>query len=72
MRTMPKLQSQLSIEQRYYLFRKSLRKARLKYGREFMTEADRAALKLLTDEQLCQMGNMPDFGEAIATWYKTL
>ena len=72
MRTMPKLQSQLSVEQRYHLFRKSLRKARLKYGQEFMAKADKAAMTLLTDEQLCQMGHMPDFGEAIAAWYKML
>ena len=65
---MPTFASQLSNDQLTHLAQKSVALASRKYSAGFMQaaldETDR-----LSDRQLRQLVEMPDFGEAVASWY---
>jgi hypothetical protein len=65
---MPTFASQLSNDQLTHLAQKSVARASRKYSAGFMqaalNETDR-----LSDGQLRQLVEMPDFGEAVASWY---
>jgi hypothetical protein len=64
----PTFSSQLSNDQLTHLAQKSVARASRKYSAGFMlaalNETDR-----LSDDQLRQLVEMPDFGEAVASWY---
>jgi hypothetical protein len=64
----PTFASQLSNDQLTHLAQKSVARASRKYSAGFMlaalNETDR-----LSDDQLRQLVEMPDFGEAVASWY---
>jgi hypothetical protein len=65
---MPTFASQLSNDQLTHLAQKSVARASRKYSAGFMQaaldETDR-----LSDDKLRQLVEMPDFGEAVASWY---
>lgn len=65
---MPRFASQLSKGQLTHLAQKSVARASRKYSAGFM-QAALNQTDTLSDDQLQQLVEMPDFGEAVASWY---
>jgi hypothetical protein len=65
---MPTFASELSKDQLTHLTQKSVARASRKYSAEFMQAALNQTDRL-SDNRLRQLVEMPDFGEAVASWY---
>jgi hypothetical protein len=65
---MPTFASQLSSDQLTHLAQKSVARASQKYSAEFMLAA-LDEIDRLSHLQRRQLVEMPDFGEAVASWY---
>jgi len=67
---MPNFVSQLSLDQLKHLACKSVARAIKRYGIEFMTSAFDAVETELSVDQRLRLVEAPDFGDAVARWYR--